>query len=99
MDKIYDNFSDVHVSVRKVYTKASDTYAYADKKCTVTIKPEDLQDAFYKGVIIVDVSGNEYEYTPVKCVLAAGVVTLTYLTVTVSDSSTTIAAATVESKA
>ena len=93
MDKIYDNFSDVHVSVRKVYAKASD----ADKKCTITIKPEDLQDAFYKGVIIVDASGNEY--TPVKCVLATGVVTLTYLTVTVSDSSTTIAAATVESKA
>ena len=97
MDKIYDNFSDVHVSVRKVYAKASDKYAYADKKCTVTIKPEDLQDAFYKGVIIVDASGNEY--TPVKCVLATGVVTLTYLTVNVSDSSTTIAAATVESKA
>lgn len=97
MDKIYDNFSDVHVSVRKVYAKASDKYAYADKKYTVTIKPEDLQDAFYKGVIIVDASGNEY--TPVKCVLATGVVTLTYLTVTVSDSSTTIAAATVESKA
>lgn len=97
MDKIYDNFSDVHVSVRKVYAKASDKYAYADKKCTVTIKPEDLQDAFYKGVIIVDSSGNEY--TPVKCVLATGVVTLTYLTVTVGDTSTTLAAATVESKA
>lgn len=97
MDKIYDNFSDVHVSVRKVYAKASDKYAYADKKCTVTIKPEDLQDAFYKGVIVVDASGNEY--TPAKCVLATGVVTLTYLTVTVSDNSTTIAAATVESKA
>lgn len=97
MDKIYDNFSDVHVSVRKVYAKASDNYAYADKKHTVTIKPEDLQDAFYKGVIIVDASGNEY--TPVKCVLATGVVTLTYLTVTVNDSLTTIAAATVESKA
>lgn len=97
MDKIYDNFSDVHVSVRKVYAKASDKYAYADKECTVTIKPEDLQDAFYKGVIVADASGNEY--TPVKCVLATGVVTLTYLTVTASDSSTTIAAATVESKA
>lgn len=97
MDKIYDNFSDVYVSVRKVYAKASDKYAYADKKCTVTIKPEDLQDAFYKGVIIVDASGNEY--TPVKCVLTTGVVTLTYLTVTVGNSSTTVAAATVESKA
>lgn len=99
MDKIYDNFSDVHVSVRKVYAKASDiyAYAYADKEYTVTIKPEDLQDAFYKGVIVVDARGNEY--TPVKCVLATGVVTLTYLTVTVSDSSTTVAAATVKSKA
>lgn len=97
MDKIYDNFSDVHVSVRKVYAKTSDKYAYADKERTVTIKPEDLQDAFYKGVIVVDESGNEY--TPVKCVLATGVVTLAYLTVTTSDSSTTIAAATVESKA
>ena len=97
MDKIYDNFSDVHVSVRKVYAKASDKYAYADKKCTITIKPADLQDAFHKGVIIVDASGNEY--TPVKCVLATDVVTLTYLTVTAGSGSSTIAAATVESKA
>lgn len=93
MENIYENFNDVRVRLRKIYVKASDKYAYADEKCTVTIEPAELLDVFHKGVVIVDADGNEY--VPVKGVLASDVTTLTYLTV--SDS--TVTAATVESKA
>lgn len=96
MENIYENFNDVHVRLRKIYVKASDEYAYADEKFTATIKATELLDLFHKGVVIVDASGNEY--VPVKGVLTSDVTTLTYLTVTTSNSSTTIAAATVESK-
>lgn len=82
MEKMYINSEDTNVAVRKVYVK-TDGYAYADKGCKNKILTEDLHDAFIKGMIIVDTTGNEYK--PTSCAVASDVATLTYVT---ADSST-----------
>lgn len=65
MDKIFMNSTDTNVAARKVYTKAADTFAYADADCTEKINATDLQDAFIKGMVIVDATG--IQYLPVSC--------------------------------
>ena len=83
MEKIYQNVKDVHAVVSKVYVK-TDGFAYADKACKTKILAADLHDAFVKGMLIVDASGNEYK--PVSCAIASDVATVTY--VTAADSTT-----------
>lgn len=95
LEVMYENANDDCVCLRKVYTKASDTYAYADKKCTVKVKADELENAYYKGVIIIDAAGAMYR--PVHCSIASNVVALTYVT-TDSSSATTAKLATVKSE-
>lgn len=89
------DYKDKNVAVRKVYTKASDTFAYSDKECKVKVSTEELHDAFIKGLVIVDAAG--VEYLPISCKIAAEVATVTYVT-TDTTTSTTAKLATVKSE-
>jgi hypothetical protein len=95
MNKIYMNSDDVNVAVRKVYTKAADTYAYADESCKTKISADELRDAFIKGMVIIDEAG--VNYLPVSCKVAGKVATITYVT-TDSTTATTAKLATVKSE-
>lgn len=95
MEKTYINSADRNVAVRRVYTKAADTFAYADSDCTNKVSADDLHDAFIKGLVIVDTAG--VEYLPISCKVASNVTTVTYVT-TDSTSSTTAKLATVKSE-
>lgn len=97
MEKITKRFDNVYDVAGIVYTKASDAYAYADKKCTTKILTADLQDAFRNGLIIVDAASG-IEYRPVSCAVASNVATVTYVT-TDSTTATTAKLATVKSVA
>lgn len=94
MINVYKNAMDPYIAVRKIFVKSSDTFAYEDVECTVKVKSEDLYDAYLKGVLIVDASGNEY--IPVACKVANSVTTLTYVTADTS-AQTTAKLATVKS--
>lgn len=93
MEQIFQNASDKNVMARKVYVK-TDGFAYADETCETKILTADLYDAFLKGMLIVDASGNEYK--PVSCVVASDVATVTYVT-TDSTTATTAKLATAKS--
>lgn len=93
MEKIYDNAKDVHVAARKVYAKASDAYAYSDSECKTKISAEDLEDAFIKGMIVIDGGA---EYKPISCKVAGKVATVTYVK-TAASAGTTAELATVKS--
>nr|DAI04043.1 MAG TPA: hypothetical protein [Caudoviricetes sp.] len=95
MDNIFMNVTDKNIAARKVYTKAADTFAYADADCTKKISAADLQDTFIKGMIIVDATG--IQYLPVSCEVKKNVATVTYVT-TDSTTSTTAKLATVKSE-
>lgn len=97
MEKITKRFDNVYDVAGIVYTKASDAYAYADKKCTTKILTADLLDAFRNGLIIVDAASG-IEYRPVSCAVASSVATVTYFT-TDSTTATTAKLATVKSVA
>ena len=86
MEKVYINAEDKNVAVRKVYAKTGDAYAYADSKCTVKLKADELHDAFIKGMVVVDTAG--VEYLPISCKVASKVATVTYAT---TDAATTTA--------
>lgn len=83
MQKIYKDAMDPYIAVRMIFTKAADTFAYEDAECTVKISSDDLYDAYLKGVLIVDASGNKC--MPVACKRTEVATTLTYVT---ADSST-----------
>ena len=94
MDKIYNDFDDTNVAVRKVYVK-TDGFAYVDSACKTKITADALYNIFIKGMIIVDSTGVEYK--PISCKVASGVTTITYVT-TDSSAATTAKLATVKSK-
>ena len=94
MDKIYNDFDDTNVAVRKVYVK-TDGFAYVDSACKTKITADALYNIFIKGMIIVDASG--VEYVPISCKVASGVTTITYAT-TDSSAATTAKLATAKSK-
>ena len=77
MDKVYINSEDRNVAVRKVYLKASDTYAYIDEKCETKATSDELHDAFIKGVVLI--GSDKTEYLPVSCKVASDVATITYI--------------------
>lgn len=89
------NVTDKNIAARKVYTKAADTFAYANADCTEKISAADLQDAFIKGMVIVDATG--IRFLPVSCEIKKNVATVTYVT-TDSTTSTTAKLATVKSE-
>lgn len=89
------NVTDKNIAARKVYTKAADTFAYANADCTEKISAADLQDAFIKGMVIVDATG--ILFLPVSCEIKKNVATVTYVT-TDSTTSTTAKLATVKSE-
>lgn len=93
MEQIFQNASDKNVAARKVYVK-TDGFAYADEACKTKILTADLHDAFIKGMLIVDASGNEYK--PISCAVASDVATVTYVT-TDSATATTAKLATAKS--
>lgn len=95
MEKVYIDADDTNVAVRKVYTKAADAFAYADKECKIKISEGDLHDAFIKGMVVVDSAG--VEYLPISCKVASDVATVTYAT-TDASSATSAKLATVKSE-
>lgn len=77
MEVMYMNAGDKNVAVRKVYAKA-DGVAYGEPAFKTKLTPEELEDAFYKGMVVVDAAG--VVYRPISCKVAAKVVTVTYAT-------------------
>ena len=96
MDREMIKSDDCNVAYRKVYAKASDEYGYVDSKCTEKISADDLQEAFLKGLVIVE-TASKAEYLPVSCIVDSGIATVTYV---VADSSveTTAKLATIKSE-
>lgn len=92
-EKVYEDAKDKAVAACKVFTKSTDTYAYADSECKVKIEAADLKDLFVKGAIIITTAGM---FKPVSCKEASGEVTLTYVT-TDTTTATTAKLATVKS--
>lgn len=82
IEKIYQNSDDDCVAARKVYVK-TDGYAYVDSECKTKVSCDELHDAFIKGLLVVDASGNEYK--AISCSVVKNVATVTYVT---ADSST-----------
>lgn len=95
MEKVYNDFYDKNIAVRKVYAKTGDTYAYADSKFKTKISCEDLHNAFVKGMVIVDAAG--VEYLPISCKVESKVATVTYATTDTTP--TTAKLATIKSEA
>lgn len=54
MTKIYEDAKDLHVRVVVVYQGSGNdaTKAYVDPECSVRIKPDELKDAFLKGMVV-----------------------------------------------
>jgi tetrahydromethanopterin S-methyltransferase subunit D len=76
MNKIYEEYKDLHVKAICVYVKTGDAYAYADSAKTVKIDSATMKEMFEKGTIIVD---GALEYKPVSFGVALSVGTLTYV--------------------
>lgn len=94
MERIFIDSDDRNVAVRKVFTKAADTFAYIDKECKTKATADELHDAFIKGLVIVGT--DDTEYLPIHCKVASKVATVTYVT-TDSSTATTAKLATVKS--
>lgn len=85
MEKMFINADDTNVAVRKVYAKA-DGVAYVDSALKTKATPDELEDAFYKGMIVIDTAKNMYR--PISCKVASGTVTVTYATTDTSTATT-----------
>lgn len=94
MDVIHMNAKDVHVAARKIYAKA-DGVAYTDSALKVKATPDELEDAYIKGLLVVDAAG--VLYRPVSCKKATKTVIVTYVT-TDTASATTAKLATVKAE-
>lgn len=94
MDIIHMNAKDVYVAAKKIYAKA-DGVAYIDSTLKVKATPDELEDAYIKGMLVVDTAGVIYH--PISCKEASGTVTVTYVT-TDASSSTTAKLATVKAE-
>ena len=94
MEKMYIDADDRNVALRKVYAKA-DGVAYVDSALKVKATPEELEDAFYKGLIVIDTA--KVMYRPISCKITSGTVTVTYAT-TDTTTATTAKLATVKAE-
>ena len=86
MEVMYMNAGDKNIAVRKVYAKA-DGVAYAESTFKTKLTPDELEDAFYKGMVVIDTTRAVYH--PISCKVASKVVTVTYAT---TDTTTSTAA-------
>lgn len=94
MEIIRMNADDRNVAARKIYAKA-DGVAYIDKTLKVKATPAELEDAYIKGMLVVDTAG--VMYRPISCKNASETVTVTYVT-TDTTSTTTAKLATVKAE-
>lgn len=94
MEIIRMNADDRNVAARKIYAKA-DGVAYLDKTLKVKATPAELEDAYIKGMLVVDTAG--VMYRPISCKNASDTVTVTYVT-TDTTSATTAKLATVKAE-
>lgn len=94
MEIIRMNADDRNVAARKIYAKA-DGVAYIDKTLKVKATPAELEDAYIKGMLVVDTAG--VMYRPISCKNASETVTVTYVT-TDTTSATTAKLATVKAE-
>ena len=85
MEKMFINSDDTNVAVRMIYAK-SDGVAYVDATLKTKATPDELLDAFYKGMIVVDAT--KAMYRPVSCKSVSGTVTVTYATTDTSTATT-----------
>lgn len=96
MNKIYEKYSDLHVSGVMVYKKTGDTYAYSDSDKTVKIDAVSLKDIFEKGVMVI-VDG-DVEYKPVSFSIAETVGAVTYVKTDDTTATTAVLATLVSSE-
>lgn len=89
MEVMYMNAGDKNIAVRKVYAKA-DGIAYVESTFKTKLTPDELEDAFYKGMVVIDDAG--VAYRPISCKVAAKVVTVTYATTDTTPDTTPTAA-------
>lgn len=96
MAKIYEKYSDLHVSGVMVYKKATDAYAYLDSDKTVKIDAVSLKDIFEKGVMVI-VDG-DVMYKPVSFSIVETVGTVTYVKTDDTTATTAVLATLVSSE-
>lgn len=94
IEVVYQNADDDRVAIRKVYVK-TDGFAYIDSECKTKVSCDELHNAFIKGLLVVDASGNEYK--AISCSVAKNVATVTYVTAD-STTATTAKLATAKSE-
>ena len=68
MEVMYMNAGDKNVAVRKVYAKA-DGVAYAESTFKTKLTPDELEDAFFKGMVVT-VTYATTDTTPTSAKLA-----------------------------
>lgn len=85
MEIIRMNADDRNVAARKIYAKA-DGVAYIDKTLKVKATPAELEDAYIKGMLVVDTAG--VMYRPISCKNASETVTVTYVTTDITSATT-----------
>lgn len=76
MNKVYEEYQDLHVRKTYIYAKNADVYAYSDIATTVKIASADLEDMFRKGAIIVAAG---VEYAPISMSTSLGVTDIVYV--------------------
>ena len=76
MVKLFDDAKDKNVSATYIYSKASDTKAYADEACTVQMKTSELREAVLKRAVIVI---GDAVYIPVSFSVASNVGSVGYI--------------------
>ena len=96
MEVMYMNAGDKNVAVRKVYAKA-DGVAYAESTFKTKLTPDELEDAFFKGMVVIDAAAG-VAYHPISCKVASKVVTVTYATTDTTPTSTSAKLATVKAE-
>lgn len=94
MEIIRMNADDRNVAARKIYAKA-DGVAYIDAALKTKATPDELEDAYVKGLLVVDTAG--VMYRPISCKKASKIVTVTYVT-TDTAANTTAKLATVKAE-
>lgn len=75
MDKIFDDYKDVHVAVVKVYV--NDSKAYEDSNFTKQLTTSELKEAFVKGLLIVE--SDDAFAKPVRYSVADSVGSISYI--------------------
>lgn len=75
MDKIYEDYKDVHVKATYIYEKGNGK-AYTDSGCTVQYKTSELREVFLKGAVIKITGGFA---SPVRYTETEGIGTICYI--------------------